>query len=150
MLSDPSLLAAAAGASGGPNLWGALGCSVAYAGALFASLDAIGDYVQFRSSVPVLGLGHRLKYSAKLFGSGITVVSAGSVLALDDNWFAFAVLSVAFLAIIAGSVLAARLAVRRLAPSAAAATAPTAPPVTSPPPARSPAALSGTGSVVGH
>ena len=102
-----------------PNLWGALGCSVGYAGALFTTLDAFGDYVELRRENPVLRLGQRLKYSGKLSGAGITVFSAGTVLALDSNWFALVVLSLVFSVIVGGSWVLARR-VRALGGTAAA------------------------------
>lgn len=91
-----------------PNLWGALGCSVGFAGALFTTLDALGDYVDLRSANPTLRLGQRLKYSGKLSGAGITVFSAGTVLALDSNWFALTALSLVFSVVVIVSWLLAR------------------------------------------
>ncbi|WP_375389264.1 hypothetical protein [uncultured Amnibacterium sp.] len=102
------LLLAAPPAPHSPNLWGALGCSVGFAGALFTTLDALGDFVELRSSNPTLRLGQRLKYSGKLSGAGITVVSAGTVLALDSNWFALVALSVVFTVVVVVSWLLAR------------------------------------------
>jgi hypothetical protein len=86
-----------------PNLWGALGCALAYSGALFATVDSFADLLLVRDGAvdgrvsPAL----RLKSGSKLAASGITVVSAGTVLALDANWFAFTALSIAF-AVLAG------------------------------------------------
>jgi len=96
-----AVLAEVAAAPKAPNLWGALGCALAYSGALFATLDAFadmlltgGDRVDGRMS-PAL----RLKAGSKLTAAGITVVSAGMVLALDSNWFAFIALTIAFIVI---------------------------------------------------
>jgi hypothetical protein len=96
-----AVLAEVAAAPKSPNLWGALGCALAFSGALFATLDAFadmlltgGDRVDGRMS-PAL----RLKSGSKLTAAGITVVSAGMVLALDSNWFAFAALTIAFVVI---------------------------------------------------
>ena len=102
-----------------PNLWGALGCAVGYAGALFTTLDALGDYVELRAANPVVRLGQRLKYSGKLSAAGVTVLSAGSVLALDSNWFALLALSVVFSVIVIASWLVARKAERTASPAAA-------------------------------
>lgn len=98
-----ALAADAAAAAKSPNLWGALGCALAYSGALFATVDSfadlllVGDGAVDRRVSPAL----RLKSGSKLAASGITVVSAGTVLALDANWFAFTALSIAF-AVLAG------------------------------------------------
>ena len=92
------------------NLWGALGCAVAFAGALFAVLDALGDYALARSTKATgwESTSKRLKFGSKLSAAAITSASAGAVLALDGNWFALTVLVLAFLAIIAWSLVALR------------------------------------------
>lgn len=93
-----ALAADAAAAGKSPNLWGALGCALAYSGALFATVDSFADLLLVGDGAvdgrvsPAL----RLKSGSKLAASGITVVSAGAVLALDANWFAFTMLSIAF------------------------------------------------------
>lgn len=90
------------------NLWGALGCAVAFAGALFAVLDALGDYALARSSKASgwESTSQRLKFGSKLSAAGITAASAGTVLALDGNWFALAALGLVFLTIILWSLVA--------------------------------------------
>ena len=90
------------------NLWGALGCAVAFAAALFAVLDALGDYALARSTGATgwESTSNRLKFGSKLSAAGITSASAGAVLALDGNWFALTVLGIVFLAIILWSLLA--------------------------------------------
>ena len=90
------------------NLWGALGCAVAFAAALFAVLDALGDYALARSTKATgwETTSKRLKFGSKLSAAGITAASAGTVLALDGNWFALTVLGLVFLAIILWSLVA--------------------------------------------
>ena len=96
-----------------PNLWGALGCAMAYAAALLAALDAFADILLARGGVgSAFGPAHGLKFGGKLAAAGITVVSAGVVLALDSNWFAFTALSVVFVVVIASAVLTMRRTVR--------------------------------------
>ena len=92
-----------------PNLWGALGCAMAYAAALLAALDAFADILLARSTATsTFGPAHGLKFGGKLAAAGITVVSAGAVLALDSNWFAFTALSVVFVVVIASAALVMR------------------------------------------
>lgn len=90
-----------------PNLWGALGCALAYSAALFATLDAFADLVLERGSSGTgrfsPGLG--LKFGSKIAAAVIAVVSAAIVLALDANWFAFTWLSIAFLGVVGIAVL---------------------------------------------
>lgn len=90
------------------NLWGALGCAVAFAAALFAVLDALGDYALARSTKATgwETTSKRLKFGSKLSAAGITAASAGTVLALDGNWFALTVLGLVFLAIVLWSLVA--------------------------------------------
>ncbi|WP_406249817.1 hypothetical protein ACI7YT_07150 [Microbacterium sp. M] len=97
-----------------PNLWGALGCAMAYAAALLAALDAFADLLLARGqSLPGrLGAAQGLKFGGKLAAAGITVSSAGIVLALDANWFALAALSVTFAAVIVVALFAMRRAGR--------------------------------------
>lgn len=96
-----------------PNLWGALGCAMAYAAALLAALDAFADMLMARSGAPsAFGPAHGLKFGGKLAAAGITVVSAGTVLALDSNWFAFAALSVVFIVVISSAGLIMRRSAR--------------------------------------
>ncbi|WP_307043830.1 hypothetical protein [Agromyces ramosus] len=99
----PTILAEAVAAPKPPNLWGALGCALAYSGALFATVDAFADMLLASGdgSSGRLSPALRLKSGSKLAAAAITVVSAGTVLALDANWFALTVLSVVFV-ILAG------------------------------------------------
>jgi hypothetical protein len=97
------LAAAAEPAAHAPNLWGALGCAVAYAAALFATLDAFADFILARAegtdAGPLAGVG--LKFGSKVAAAAIAVVTAAIVLALDQNWFAFTTLTIAFCAVVA-------------------------------------------------
>ncbi len=94
-----AVLAEAAAAPKAPNLWGALGCALAYSGALFATADSFADMLLTNGDTPDgrLSPAMRLKVGSKLAAAGITVVAAGLVLALDANWFALIALSVVFL-----------------------------------------------------
>ena len=73
------------------NLWGALGCAVAYSAALLATLDGFADLILARDDSPAgrLTPAVGLKFGSKLAAAAIAVISAGIVLALDANWFAF-------------------------------------------------------------
>jgi hypothetical protein len=98
------LLAAADTAASKPvNLWGALGCAVAYSAAVLATLDAFADLIQARGDSPTghLAPGVGLRFGSKLAAAAIAVISAGIVLALDSNWFAFTALTIAFLIVVA-------------------------------------------------
>jgi hypothetical protein len=101
------LLAQASVADHSVNLWGALGCAVAYSASLFATLDAFADLVLARGGAPGgrLAPGIGLKFGSKVAAAAIAVVSAGIVLALDENWFAFTTLTAAFLVIVAIGVV---------------------------------------------
>jgi len=105
---DPliSLLAVAAPADT-VNLWGALGCAVAYSAALLATLDGFADLVLARDDAPAgrLTPAVGLKFGSKLAAAAIAVISAGIVLALDENWFAFTALTVAFVIVVAIGVI---------------------------------------------
>jgi hypothetical protein len=96
-----SVLAEAAGQKA-PNLWGALGCALTYAAALFATVDAFADLLLTPGDTPDgrLSPALRLKAGSKLSAAGIAVVSAGIVLALDANWFAFIALTIAFVVLV--------------------------------------------------
>jgi hypothetical protein len=85
------------------NLWGALGCAVAYSAALLATLDGFADLILARDDSPAgrLTPAVGLKFGSKLAAAAIAVISAGIVLALDANWFAFTALTIAFLVIVA-------------------------------------------------
>ncbi len=97
------LVVAAAAPADPVNLWGALGCAVAYSASLLATLDAFADLVLARGDAPAgrLTPGVGLKFGSKLAAAAIAVISAGIVLALDDNWFAFTSLTIAFLVVVA-------------------------------------------------
>jgi hypothetical protein len=84
------------------NLWGALGCAVAYSAALLATLDGFADLILARDDSPAgrLTPGVGLKFGSKLAAAAIAVISAGIVLALDSNWFAFTALTIAFVIIV--------------------------------------------------
>ena len=90
-----------------PNLWGALGCALAYSGALFATIDSFADLLLADGDSPGgrFSPALKLKTGSKLAAAGITVVSAGIVLGLDANWFALSALSVAFLVLVGISAL---------------------------------------------
>jgi hypothetical protein len=93
---------AAAAAADSVNLWGALGCAVAYSASLLATLDAFADLVLARGDAPAgrLTPGLGLKFTSKLAAAAIAVVAAAIVLALDGNWFAFTSLSIAFVVVV--------------------------------------------------
>jgi hypothetical protein len=101
---DVAVLAvvAAEAADDGVNLWGALGCAVAYSAALLATLDAFADLILARHDSPAgrLTPAVGLKFGSKLVAAAIAVVSAAIVLALDANWFAFSTLSIAFVIVV--------------------------------------------------
>lgn len=101
------LLAADAAAANPVNLWGALGCAVAYSASLLATLDAFADLILSRGDSPAgrLTPGVGLKFASKLAAAAIAVISAAIVLALDDNWFAFSTLSIAFAVVVAIGVI---------------------------------------------
>lgn len=84
------------------NLWGALGCAVAYSAALLATLDGFADLILARGDSPAgrLTPGVGLKFGSKLAAAAIAVISAGIVLALDSNWFAFTALTIAFVIVV--------------------------------------------------
>jgi len=89
------------------NLWGALGCAVAYSAALLATLDAFADLILARDDAPAgrLTPGVGLKFGSKLAAAAIAVISAGIVLALDGNWFAFVGLTIAFVVVVGLGVI---------------------------------------------
>jgi len=102
------LSAAAESAAANPvNLWGALGCAVAYSASLLATLDAFADLILARGDSPAgrLTAGVGLKFASKLAAAAIAVIAAGIVLALDDNWFAFASLTIAFTVVVGIGVI---------------------------------------------
>ena len=113
-----AVLAETAAGTTAPNLWGALGCALAYAGALFATIDSFADILLTGGDSPDgrLSPALRLKTGSKLAAAGITVIAAGMVLALDANWFALIALSIVFV-VLAG--IAAIVLVRHRAHRAA-------------------------------
>ena len=84
------------------NIWGALGCAAMYAAALLATLDAFADLILARHDSPAgrLTPAVGLKFGSKLVAAAIAVISAAIVLALDSNWFAFTLLSIAFVIVV--------------------------------------------------
>lgn len=102
---DAAALLAAADASAAPsvNLWGALGCAVAYSASLLATLDAFADWILARADSPAgrLTPAVGLKFGSKIAAAAITVIAAAVVLALDENWFAFTSLTIAFVLVVA-------------------------------------------------
>ncbi|GAA5211181.1 hypothetical protein [Microbacterium kyungheense] len=94
--------AAEAAAGNSVNLWGALGCAVAYSASLLATLDAFADLILARGDAPAgrLTPGVGLKFASKLAAAAIAVVAAAIVLALDGNWFAFTSLTIAFVVVV--------------------------------------------------
>lgn len=102
-----SLLSAVAAPANTVNLWGALGCAVAYSAALLATLDGFADLILARDDAPAgrLTPGVGLKFGSKLAAAAIAVISAGIVLALDENWFAFTCLTIAFVVVVAIGVV---------------------------------------------
>lgn len=85
------------------NLWGMLGCAVAYAGAVFAGVDGLGDNLLQRDKAITAKerSALRMKTGSKVAASLITVITAGIVLILDSNWVAFVALTLAFAGIMA-------------------------------------------------
>jgi len=102
-----AILAAEAAPANSVNLWGALGCAVAYSASLLATLDAFADLILARSDSPAgkLTPGVGLKFASKLAAAAIAVISAAIVLALDENWFAFTSLSIAFAVVVGIGVI---------------------------------------------
>ena len=103
---DAAQLVVAAADAAAPlsvNLWGALGCAVAYSASLLAILDAFADFILARADSPAgrLTPAVGLKFGSKIAAAAITVVAAAIVLALDENWFAFTTLSIAFVIVVA-------------------------------------------------
>ena len=99
---DLSAFAAEAAVVKSVNLWGALGCAVAYSAALLATLDAFADLILARDDSPAgrLTPAVGLKFGSKLVAAAIAVIAAAIVLALDSNWFAFTSLTIAFVVVV--------------------------------------------------
>ncbi|GAA1934462.1 hypothetical protein GCM10009775_28000 [Microbacterium aoyamense] len=114
-------LIAAAAATPSVNLWGALGCAVAYSASLLATLDAFADLILARGDSPAgrLTAGVGLKFASKLAAAAIAVFAAGIVLALDDNWFAFTSLTIAFVVVVGIGVIVLVRHARTVAPAPA-------------------------------
>ena len=110
-----AFIAQAAAAPPSVNLWGALGCAVAYSAALLATLDAFADLILARDDSPAgqLTPAVGLKFGSKIAAAAIAVVAAGIVLALDENWFAFVGLTIAF-AVVVGIGIAVLMRHRRV------------------------------------
>ena len=104
---DLLAVAAEAAAAKPVNLWGALGCAVAYSAALLATLDAFADLILARDDAPAgrLTPAVGLKFGSKLAAAAIAVIAAAIVLALDSNWFAFTSLTIAFVVVVAIGVV---------------------------------------------
>ncbi len=49
--------------------------------------------------------GVGLKFASKLVAAAIAVIAAAAVLALDDNWFAFTTLTIAFVVVVGIGVI---------------------------------------------
>ncbi|WP_243076815.1 hypothetical protein [Microbacterium sp. SS28] len=100
---DALLAVADPSAAPSVNLWGALGCAVAYSASLLATLDAFADWILARADSPAgrLTPAVGLKFGSKIAAAAIAVVAAAIVLALDENWFAFTSLTIAFLVVVA-------------------------------------------------
>ncbi|WP_439594004.1 hypothetical protein [Microbacterium sp.] len=115
------LIAYAAAAAPSVNLWGALGCAVAYSASLLATLDAFADLILARGDAPAgrLTAGVGLKFASKLAAAAIAVIAAGIVLALDDNWFAFTSLTIAFVIVVGTGVIVLVRHARTAAPTPA-------------------------------
>lgn len=121
-MHDLALWAAADAAAANPvNLWGALGCAVAYSASLLATLDAFADLILARgdSSPGRLTPGVSLKFGSKLAAAAIAVLSAAIVLALDENWFAFTSLSIAFVVVVGIGLIVMMRHSRAVAPAPA-------------------------------
>ena len=101
-----------AAASAGPNIWGALACVGAFAAAILALVEGIGNFIDERAR-GALTAGSRLRLGSRVSASGITATAAAIVLALDENWFALVTVLIAFAAVVVWSVVSARAALRR-------------------------------------
>lgn len=84
------------------NPWGMLGCALAYAGAVFAAVDAIGEHLlgSARGTDARALHGLRLKTGSKIVAAIIAVAFAGVVLSIDGNWIALAALTAASVGIV--------------------------------------------------
>jgi hypothetical protein len=97
-----SLLVQAAGEPDGINPWGMLGCALTYAAAMFAAVDGIADHLLRGGAAQEPRAVHamRLKMGSKLAAAAIAVLTAAIVLIIDNNWAAFAILTVLFAGIV--------------------------------------------------
>lgn len=109
-----SLLSAVGAEPDGVNLWGMLGCALTYAAALFAAVDGVAEHLLQRDEPrdPRSVHAMRIKTVAKLAAAAIAVLTAAIVLILDNNWAAFTVLSIVFIAIVAWVFLVYRASTR--------------------------------------
>jgi hypothetical protein len=84
------------------NLWGSLGCAVAYSASLLTTLDAFADFVAGKGDAMggALAPGMGLRFWSKISGAAIAVIAAAMVLAIDQNWFAFWTLSLAYVVVV--------------------------------------------------
>lgn len=101
----------AAVAADGPNIWGALACVGAFAAAILALVEGIGNFIDELARGAVTA-GARLRLGSRVSASGITATAAGIVLAIDENWFALVAVLLAFSAVVVWSVLSAARAAR--------------------------------------
>lgn len=102
----------AAVSSTGPNIWGALACVGAFAAAVLALVEGIGNFIDERAAGR-LSTGSRLRLLSRVAASGITATAAAIVLALDENWFALVTVLMAFSAVVVWSIVSAREALSR-------------------------------------
>ena len=102
----------AALAADGPNIWGALACVGAFAAAILALVEGIGNFVDERAT-GTMTAGSRLRLGSRVSASSITATAAGIVLAIDENWFALVAVVLAFTAVVVWSVVSATRAARR-------------------------------------
>lgn len=98
---DLIALAAVAPPADTVNLWGGLGCAVAYSASLLTTLDAFADYVSAKGETGTLAPGTGLRFWAKIAGAAIAVFAAAIVLSIDENWFAFWSLTIAYVIVVA-------------------------------------------------
>jgi hypothetical protein len=101
-------------AAAGPNIWGALACVGAFAAAILALVEGIGNFIDERAAGSMT-TGSRLRLGSRVSASGITATAAAIVLAIDENWFALVTVLIAFAAVVAWSIASARSALRRAA-----------------------------------
>lgn len=101
----------AAVAADGPNIWGALACVGAFAAAILALVEGIGNFID-ELARGAASAGSRLRLGSRVSASAITATAAGIVLAIDENWFALVAVLLAFSAVVVWSVVSASRAAR--------------------------------------